>query len=106
MGGISYQVAQAIEELTKKDTRVVVLGHLQRGGQPTTVDRLLASRFGVAATHLIATGQSGKMVGLVGDKIESIEIQKAIAKVKTVPPNGELVQTGRDLSISFAGELD
>src|SRR5262249_8020263 len=59
LGGIGNQVARAVEELTGKETRVVVLGHLQRGGQPTSVDRLLASCLGVSAVHLVAEGKFG-----------------------------------------------
>ncbi|MEW6731095.1 MAG: ATP-dependent 6-phosphofructokinase [Acidobacteriota bacterium] len=106
LGGISYQVAEAVESQTGKETRVVVLGHLQRGGQPTTVDRLFASCLGVSAVHLLVSGQFGKMVALRNGQIEAVELASAIANLKTVSRDGYLVRTARSLGISFAGEED
>lgn len=106
LGGISYQVAKSVEELTGKETRVVVLGHLQRGGQPTASDRLLASTLGIAAIHLIAEGKFGKIVGLSGNQIVPTDLAAALIKPKTVPANGHIVCAARDLGISFAGEVD
>jgi ATP-dependent phosphofructokinase / diphosphate-dependent phosphofructokinase len=106
LGGISYKVAEQIESLTGKDTRAVVLGHIQRGGQPTNVDRLLASGFGSAAVHLLQEGKFGMMVAVRNGKLDSINIADAIAKRKTVPPDGFILRVGRDLGISFGGEED
>jgi ATP-dependent phosphofructokinase / diphosphate-dependent phosphofructokinase len=106
LGGISFQIAEQIEARTGKDTRAVVLGHIQRGGQPTTVDRLLATCFGVAAVHLLAEQKFGRMVVLRGMHLDSCDIAAAIARCKTVPVNSELLQVARDLGITFAGEED
>jgi ATP-dependent phosphofructokinase / diphosphate-dependent phosphofructokinase len=106
LGGISYKVAEGIETRTGKDTRAVVLGHIQRGGQPTAVDRMLASCFGVSVVHLIAAGKFGRMIGLRDGKLESSDIAAAIAKRKTVPLDSFMLQVARDLGITFAGEED
>lgn len=106
LGGISTVIAEEVEKLTGKETRVVVLGHLQRGGQPTTADRLFASCFGVSAVEQLATGAFGKMVGLCGGQITTVDIEAAISSLKQVPPDGYLVRTARSLGITFAGEGD
>jgi 6-phosphofructokinase 1 len=106
LGGISYKVAEGIETSTGKDTRAVVLGHIQRGGQPTGVDRLLASCFGVSVVHMIAEEKFGRMIGLQNGKLESFDIAAAIARRKTVPLDSHMLQVARDLGISFAGEAD
>jgi ATP-dependent phosphofructokinase / diphosphate-dependent phosphofructokinase len=106
LGGVSFKVAEEIEARTGKDTRAVVLGHIQRGGQPTTVDRLFATCFGVAAVHLIVEGSFGKMIGIREGKFESVDIEQAISKRKTVPLDSHLLKVARDLGITFAGEDD
>ena len=84
--------------------RVSVLGHIQRGGSPTPFDRILATRFGVAAVDLIADGGFGKMVCLRGERIEAVDIAQAIGRLKTVDPNGQMVQMAKAIGISF-GDL-
>ena len=84
-----------------KEVRVSVLGHIQRGGSPTPFDRILATRFGVAAVDLIAQGGFGKMVCLRSARIEAVDIAQAIGQLKTVDPNGQLVQTAKAIGISF-----
>ena len=78
-----------------------VLGHIQRGGSPTAFDRILATRFGVAAVDLIADSGFGKMVCLRNERTEAVDIAHAIGKLKTVDPNGQLVQTAKAVGISF-----
>ena len=83
-GGIAYEIAPKLEELTGWETRVTVLGHVQRGGSPVAADRIVATRFGVAATALIAQGGFGQMVALHGDRIGEVPLPEA-AKVRPVP---------------------
>ena len=74
---------------------MTVLGHIQRGGTPSPLDRILSTRFGVAATKLVAKRQFGRMVCLKGDKISSVTLQRAVGRMKTVPPRSEIVQAAR-----------
>ncbi|MGE5212956.1 MAG: 6-phosphofructokinase [Nitrospirota bacterium] len=101
LGGIGAIVSAQIEKCTGKETRVCVLGHLQRGGSPTTFDRALCSIFGATAVELIAAGEFGKMVAFNGPQVGSIKISDAVAKVKTVRPDGNFVRTARALGICF-----
>ena len=82
----------------------MVLGHLQRGGAPTAWDRQLCTRFGVSAVELIAEERYGYMVALTRDGIEPVLLPDAIDKIRTVPPDGELVRVGRALGISFGAK--
>jgi phosphofructokinase-like protein len=101
LGGIGYKVGALIEKCANVETRVTVLGHLQRGGGPTAFDRWLATRFGAAAVRLAAEGGWGQMVGLHGPDIGTVPIAEAIAVPKRVDPQGEPVRTARGLGISF-----
>jgi len=101
LGGIGAVVSAEIEKCTGKESRVCVLGHLQRGGSPTTFDRALCSIFGATAVELIATGEFGKMVAFNGPQVGAIKISDAIGKLKAVTPDGSLVRTARALGISF-----
>jgi ATP-dependent phosphofructokinase / diphosphate-dependent phosphofructokinase len=101
LGGIGQRLAEALEPLTGKETRCVVLGHLQRGGGPTTFDRLLATRLGVAAVQLVAQGRFGRMVSFRGTETVDVPIAQAIHQIRTVPRNGDLIHTARALGISF-----
>lgn len=100
-GGIAERVAAAIGERTGYETRSMVLGHLQRGGTPTSYDRLIAARFGAAAVRTIEKGQFGTMVALDSDEIRAVPIPYAIASIKTVPLGCDLMLTARDLGISL-----
>ncbi len=82
----------------------MVLGHLQHGGAPTAWDRHLCTRFGVSAVELIAAEQYGYMVALKGTGIEPVLLTDAIDKIRTVPPDGELVRVCRAIGISFGNE--
>lgn len=101
LGGISRFVADRISLCTSIETRVAVLGHLQRGGTPTTFDRILATRFGVEAVNLIAGGKAGEMVCLRGREIVSVPIKKAVDRLKHVNPNGQVVRTAESLGITL-----
>lgn len=101
LGGIGEALAADIRECCKIDVRVTVLGHLQRGGSPTAFDRLLGSRFGTMAVHLIAQGQSGMMVALQNDQIVAVPIAEAVKQQKSVPLDGDLVRTAYGLDISL-----
>jgi len=85
-GGVGDAVAREIEERTGYETRVTVLGHVQRGGSPTPRDRVLATRYGLKAADLVLAGSWGRMVALHGDSIVDVSLQEATAELKTVPP--------------------
>ncbi len=101
VGGVSAQLAREIQERTGKETRSMVLGHLQRGGMPTGYDRLLATRFGGAAIRAIADGRWGHMVALQTPNIVTIPITEALRETKRVDPNHDIVLTARATGISF-----
>lgn len=100
-GTVGNLVGNAVAEKANKEVRVSVLGHIQRGGSPTPFDRILGTRFGVAAVDLIAEGGFGRMVCLRNECIGSVDIGEAIGKLKMVNPNGELVRAARAIGISF-----
>ena len=101
LGGIASQVARAISERTGKEVRALVLGHLQRGGSPTTYDRLLALRFGSAAVRAIASGTFDVMVGLNGPTITCVPLAEVAGRTKNVPLDSDVIQTARELGISL-----
>ncbi len=101
LGGIGYVVGEQIQKRTGMDVRVTVLGHLQRGGSPTPYDRILATRFGVAATDVLAEGKYGHMVCLRTPNIEVVPIKEAIKDLKKVNPEGQLVKAAESIGISF-----
>ncbi len=84
LGGIGHTLGQIIEKKTGFETRVTVLGYLQRGGSPTAFDRVLGTRFGVKAVELVLNGEFGKMVSLKGNAVVSVPIESAVKKLKTV----------------------
>ena len=101
LGGIASKVARAIEHHTGKETRTLVLGHLQRGGTPTTYDRLLALRFGAAAVRAIGDRAFGTMVGLNGPGITRVPLENVVGRAKNVPLDSDTIRTARDLGISL-----
>lgn len=101
LGGIGNMVGLEVEKLTGMETRVTVLGHLQRGGIPTAFDRILATRYGVGAVNLIMDGRFGEMVCLRGSVIASVPIEKAIGELRMVPLDGDLVRSARQIGISL-----
>ncbi|MFM9903732.1 MAG: 6-phosphofructokinase [Pyrinomonadaceae bacterium] len=102
LGGIGIYVRKRVEEMTGKEARCVVLGHLQRGGSPNAFDRMLGTNFGACAVRALASGETGKMVALQAGTIVTVPMSEACANVKTVPVDGQLVRTARDIGISFA----
>ncbi|MDB4916710.1 MAG: 6-phosphofructokinase [Gemmatimonadetes bacterium] len=101
LGGMAEIIAREIQVITGKETRSLVLGHLQRGGMPTGYDRLLATRFGGAAVRAIDEGKWGHMVALQTPHIVTIPIEEALREVKRVDVTHDLVQTARESGISF-----
>jgi 6-phosphofructokinase 1 len=101
LGGIGQKVADEIEKRTGKETRAMVLGHIQRGGAPTTFDRLLCLRFGTAAIRFIEAGLFGTMVALHPPDISAVPIEEAIGKMKSVSLDSDVILTARSLGISF-----
>jgi ATP-dependent phosphofructokinase / diphosphate-dependent phosphofructokinase len=101
LGGEGMRCAKQLEQLTGKETRYVVLGHLQRGGTPTAFDRTLATRFGGKAVELILKGQFGKMVANHPPDLVPIPLGEVVGKIKTVPLDYDLLTTARALGVSF-----
>jgi 6-phosphofructokinase len=99
LGGIAEQVARAIEERTGKETRSLTLGHLQRGGSPTTFDRLLALRFGAAAVRCVAEGKFGMMVAHVPPTTGYIPFTEVLAEPKLVPLDLDTVLMAREIGV-------
>jgi phosphofructokinase-like protein len=104
LGGVGWKLALALEELTGLETRVTILGHLQRGGAPCQFDRLLATLFGSAATRLAAEGKFGRMVSFQGDSVTDVPLSEAIKSLKTVPLDHPLIVAARSLGTSFGNE--
>ncbi len=101
LGGCGEKVAEELQELTGKETRLVVLGHLLRGGSPTRFDRLIAQRFGAAAVRALAEGQSGVMVALDPPTVKYVPLEAATKRMKTVPLNSDIMLTAREMGICF-----
>ncbi len=99
LGGIGERVARGIAERTGKDVRTVVLGHLLRGGSPSSFDRLAALRFGAAAVRALDEGLSGIMVSLSFPNVEYVPLADVAGRMKSVPLDGDTIQTARDLGI-------
>ena len=101
VGGVADRIAKAIQARTGKECRSLVLGHLQRGGMPTGYDRLLATRFGGAATEAVANAKWGHMVALQTPHIVPIPFTEALKSLKRVDPTHDVVRTARRIGISF-----
>ena len=101
LGGVGEKIAADIHAITGKDTRLVVLGHLLRGGSPTSFDRLTALRFGAAAVRALEEGQAGIMVALDPPRVKYVPIEEAMGRMKMVPMDSDIVLTAQDLGISF-----
>jgi 6-phosphofructokinase 1 len=99
LGGIAKLVADEIQDRTGRETRELVLGHLQRGGGPNAYDRLLALRFGTAAVGLLRDGQYGCMVALDPPTVHGVPLELAISHIKHVPLDGDVVATARALGV-------
>lgn len=101
LGGIGAQVAARLEELTGKESRTVVLGHLLRGGSPTAFDRVLGLRFGAAAVRGLADGADGVMVSLNPPIVNYVPLAEATRRMKRVPLDDDAVLTAREIGVSF-----
>jgi phosphofructokinase-like protein len=101
LGGVGDIVAHHLEELTGKDTRSCTLGHLQRGGSPTALDRILGARFGVKAVNMIKDREFGRMVSYESYSVGSVPIERAVHQLRLVDPKGEMVETARALGVCF-----
>jgi 6-phosphofructokinase 1 len=101
LGGIGDRVAMAIQELTGKETRACTLGHLQRGGAPTALDRILGLRFGVKAVQLISEGKFGQMVSYQQYHVGSVPIEDAVMKLRLVTPDSDVVAAARGVGVCF-----
>lgn len=101
LGGIGHCVAAELKRRLHRDTRCVVLGHLQRGGPPTTFDRVLATQFGAHAVRLVHHGRFGEMVCFQPPDVDSVPINEAVSQLSNVEPHGSAVQAARALGISF-----
>jgi 6-phosphofructokinase 1 len=106
LGGIGEALAQAIKERSDTEVRVTVLGHLQRGGTPSAFDRLLATRYGVMAVHLIAEGKLGHMVALKGEEIVAVPIAEAAGEQKLVPLGSDMITTALALDICLGARRE
>ncbi|MDA1306573.1 MAG: ATP-dependent 6-phosphofructokinase [Acidobacteria bacterium] len=101
LGGIGEKVSRQIEQLTGKESRHVVLGHLQRGGSPTAYDRMLATRFGTFAFELMQAGTFGVMTALHPPDVVAIPIEDIVGKTRTVPPESDIVRSAKHVGICF-----
>jgi ATP-dependent phosphofructokinase / diphosphate-dependent phosphofructokinase len=101
LGGIGGAVAARLEALTGKETRYVVLGHLQRGGAPTSFDRMLATRFGAHAVELVSQGKYGTMVAFHPPHIVDVPLERVVGRTKTVPVEFDVVRAARAMNISL-----
>jgi len=99
LGGISHQIASQVEDLTNIECRVTILGHLLRGGSPTAFDRILATRLGAEAVHMVAREEHGQMVAMKGNEIRSTPIKEVAGKQRLVTPDHPLVKTAQSLGI-------
>ncbi len=102
LGGVGDYLRQKIENTTGKESRCVVLGHLQRGGSPNAFDRMLGTNFGACAVRALIDGKLGNMVALQSNRVVTVPLSEAIANIKTVNVEGQLVRSARDIGISFA----
>jgi 6-phosphofructokinase 1 len=100
-GQVGFLIGDAIHTLLKKDVRVTVLGHIQRGGSPSPFDRILATRFGVEAVELISRGEFGRMVCLRAGEIESVSLDEAVGETRLVDPKSTMIRTARAIGMNF-----
>ncbi len=104
LGGVGEKLVREIEERTGIESRCTVLGYLQRGGSPTAFDRVLSTRYGVAAAEACMRRQYGVMVSLANDCIVTVDLQRAASDPRSVPVDSEIIRTGRQIGISFGDE--
>jgi 6-phosphofructokinase 1 len=105
LGGVGQKIADGLAELTGKEVRVVVLGHLLRGGSPSSYDRLLGLRFGAAAVRALEEGHNGIMVALDPPNVDYVPLASVMRRQKNVPLDGDTMLTARDMAISFGDHM-
>ncbi len=105
LGGVGGKVSAELELLTGKEARTVVLGHLLRGGSPTSLDRLLGLRFGAAAVRALEEGRDGVMVALDPPNVTYVPLDEATNRMKSVPEDCDTILTARDLGINFGDRM-
>ncbi|HXE81514.1 MAG TPA: ATP-dependent 6-phosphofructokinase [Vicinamibacterales bacterium] len=101
LGGAGQRCATALEKLTGKETRTVVLGHLQRGGSPTSFDRVLATRFGGKAVELVLAGERDRMVAFAPPHIVSVPLADVVGRIRNVPLDFDVIRSARAMGITF-----
>ncbi len=101
LGGVGASVADEIEKRTEIECRVTVLGHVQRGGSPTTLDRMLGTRFGVRAVDLVEERSFGRMVALHGDNVASVALEEVVGRLKRIDPDGQEVRGAESIGVNF-----
>jgi phosphofructokinase-like protein len=101
LGGVAARITPELETLTGKEARTVVLGHLQRGGSPTSFDRILATRFGARAVELLMAGEYGNMVAFHPPNIVAVPLEKIVGRTRNVPLDFDVVRTARAMGISL-----
>jgi 6-phosphofructokinase 1 len=101
LGGVAEMLAEEVEARSGKESRVCVLGHLQRGGDPTTLDRILGTRFGVKAVQLAKEERFGTMVSYQNYEVLDVPIADAVHRLKKVPPASQLIEAARAVGVSF-----
>ena len=101
LGGAGEKVAAQLQEMTGKETRTVVLGHLLRGGTPTAFDRLVALRFGAAAVRALAEGHSGVMISLAPPTVRYVPLEDVVQRMKLVSLDSDTIATGREIGVCF-----
>jgi 6-phosphofructokinase 1 len=99
LGGVGHVLRERLQPHLKSEVRATVLGHVQRGGDPTPFDRVLATRFGHHAARLVIEGRFGRMVTLQGGRIGSVAIADVANTQRTVPPDHELLAMARDIGV-------
>jgi len=101
LGGVGFTITEQLGQITGKDCRCVVLGHLQRGGAPSPYDRILSTRYGAAAVMALHDGITGEMVALRAQDITTVPLEEACGHLKTVRPHSDLVRTARGIGVGF-----
>src|SRR5215472_14808339 len=101
LGGVGETVAAQLQELTGKESRSLVLGHLLRGGSPTAMDRNLGVAFGAGAVQALSQGLNGVTVALKPPRLDFVPLEEAVAKLRLVPPDSEFVVTAKALDVCF-----
>ncbi len=101
----TFRLSRKLEELTGLESRVTILGHLQRGGTPSAADRLLATRLGTACAELIHKGVFGVMVAAREERTEPVPLEEVVGKVKLVPPDHPWIKTARDIGVCLGDRL-